>query len=99
MTVRKYPLYHATDNGSEGWDIYDAISRSPSGIYVGVPGLGLVEVSQNAAMDAMRRANRETGANGFALMNISDDHPATKGDPRTDSPVCSWGRILIALPS
>ena len=94
MTVRKYPLYHATDNGNEGLDIYDAMNMSPSGIYVDVPGLGLVEVSHDAAMDAMRRTNRETRANEFVLMGISDDHPATKGDPRFSYPVCSWGRIL-----
>ncbi len=96
-SIKKYPLYHDTDNGTEGWDIYDAINHSPSGIYVDVPGLGLVEVTFKHAMDAMRRINRETGANQFALMDIGDDHPSTKGKPADHaegSVVCSWGRIL-----
>ena len=92
--IKKYPLYHATDNGTEGPDIFDAMDMSPSGIYVDVPGLGLVEVTFEHAMQAMRRINRETGANEFLLMDIGDDHPATKGDPMVDRPVCSWGRIL-----
>ena len=82
--IKKYPLYHATDNGTEGLDIYDAISRSPSGIYVDVPGLGLVEVSQKAAMAAMRRLNDKTGANEFSLGKISKKHG-----------VCEYARVLL----
>ena len=83
-SIKKYPLYHETDNGTEGLDIYDAISMAPSGIYLDVPGLGLVEVSQNAAMDAMRRLNKETGANQFALGKISPRHG-----------VCEHARVLM----
>ena len=89
--IKKYPLYHDT----EGWDIYDAINHSPSGIYVDVPGLGgLVQVTFKHAMDAMRRINQQTGANQFALMDISDNHPATQGDD-LDPTVCEWSRILM----
>ena len=97
-TVKKYPLYHDTDNGTEGWDIYDAINHSPSAIYVEVPELGLVEVTFEHAMNAMRRIYKKTGANEFALLNIGEDHPSTKGkyiDHVEGSVVCPWGRILV----
>ena len=94
-SIKKYPLYHDTDNGNEGWDIYDAINHSPSGIYVDVPGLGLVQVTFKHAMDALRRMNQQTGANQFALMDISENHPATceKGVV-VGINVCKHARIL-----
>lgn len=83
-SIKKYPLYHQTDNGTEGLDIYDAISRIPGALYVDVPGLGMVEVSQKAAMDAMRRLNDRTGANQFALGKVSKGHG-----------ICDSARVLM----
>ena len=96
-SIKKYPLYHDTDNGTEGWDIYDAINHSPSGIYVDVPGLGLVQVTVRNAIDALWRIHQQMGANQFALMVISDNHPATQdhGGVVKGIEVCKHGRILM----
>ena len=76
--IPRYPLFHDTDNGNEGPDIYDAMSRV-DGIYVDVPGLGLVRVSLEAAMDACRKLNDDTGANCFALQKISKSRGLWEG--------------------
>ena len=82
--IKKYPLCHETDDGTEGPDIFDAISMSPSGVYVDVPGLGLVEITQQAAMAAIHRLHDATGANRFALAEVGEGRG-----------VCDWSRILM----
>jgi len=79
--VKTYPLFHEGDEHSaEGTSIYaengtigHAISQTKGSIYMDVPGLGLVEVSEKAAMEAIVRLHEKNGSSLFALGKIGKD--------------------------
>ena len=69
--IKIYPMTSSDNNEPS---IFEAIAQAPGALYVDVPGLGFVEVSQDAAADAVLRLNKDRGSDCFMLGKISSSN-------------------------
>ena len=67
-------VYAMTNNDDSELNILNAIVEAAGALYVDVPGLGLVEITTRAALAAVKKMNKESGSNRFALCKPSRGH-------------------------